>query len=163
MGRRSSLPLRVGVGLVGSVVILAIWYIRGRDTDTSVAVEGPPAAIVTQPPLTTVPAIGATTTIRPTRYVVKQGDKFYKIAYDFGITQEELLAANPSLEDPNDIKWGQTLVIPAISEQPAVPTTTTTIPKKPTVTTIPPDTTVAPTAAPPPSPPVEETATTTAA
>lgn len=49
-------------------------------------------------------------------YVVKDGDIPVTIAAQFGITVEELLAANPGI-DPNALRIGQVLIIP-----PAAPT-----------------------------------------
>lgn len=48
----------------------------------------------------------------PTVYVVASGDTLSKIAASFGITVEELLAANPQITDPNKIQIGDQIVIP---------------------------------------------------
>ena len=45
-------------------------------------------------------------------YVVHAGDNLHVIAQKFGLTIGQVLAANPSITDPNRIKVGQTLVIP---------------------------------------------------
>ncbi len=44
-------------------------------------------------------------------YTVEPGDTLSTLAREFGITVEELMAAN-DLENPNDLQEGQTLVIP---------------------------------------------------
>ena len=46
-------------------------------------------------------------------YVVQEGDIFGRIAQKHGVTQAALRAANPSLTDPNKIRVGQKLAIPA--------------------------------------------------
>jgi LysM repeat protein len=57
------------------------------------------------------PATPAATT--PQVYVIKQGDTLSKIAKKFGITVDELLAANTTtIKDPNKIGLGQQIVIP---------------------------------------------------
>ncbi|CEP67645.1 Spore coat assembly protein SafA [Moorella glycerini] len=45
-------------------------------------------------------------------YTVKSGDTMYLIARRFGITLDELIAANPQVKDPNLIYPGQVLCIP---------------------------------------------------
>ncbi|WP_406676136.1 LysM peptidoglycan-binding domain-containing protein [Moorella sp. ACPs] len=45
-------------------------------------------------------------------YTVKSGDTMYLIARRFGITLNELIAANPQIQDPNLIYPGQVLCIP---------------------------------------------------
>jgi LysM repeat protein len=44
---------------------------------------------------------------------VQEGDSLSKIAADTGTTVEELLAANPSITDPNLIQAGQTINVPS--------------------------------------------------
>ena len=50
---------------------------------------------------------------RPERYQVRQGDTLHRIAKRFNTTVATLARAN-GLSDPNDIKIGQTLVIPQL-------------------------------------------------
>ncbi len=42
-----------------------------------------------------------------------KGDTMSKIAKKFGVTVEQLQAANPQVKDPNKIKMGDPLNIPA--------------------------------------------------
>lgn len=49
----------------------------------------------------------------PLVYIIKKGDTLSKIAVAHGISLEELRAANPSIKDPNLIKEGQQITIPA--------------------------------------------------
>src|SRR5205823_12524441 len=46
-----------------------------------------------------------------TTYTVKSGDTIYRIAAKFGITTTALMKAN-DLDEPRDLRVGQTLVIP---------------------------------------------------
>ncbi len=77
------------------------------DTPAPEATEPPPTEEPAEE-LTATPATGAQT------YVVKEGDIPETIAAQFGITVEELLAANPGI-NPNNLQIGQELVIPAPS------------------------------------------------
>jgi hypothetical protein len=54
----------------------------------------------------------------PTVYVIKKGDFLNKIAAAYGISLDELLAANPDIKDPNKIVEGQQIIIPAPSQAP---------------------------------------------
>jgi nucleoid-associated protein YgaU len=49
----------------------------------------------------------------PITYVVVAGDTLSKIARKHGVTNDELLAANPQITNPNRIKVGDEIVIPA--------------------------------------------------
>jgi LysM repeat protein len=57
-------------------------------------------------------------------YVVQAGDTLSAIAERFGVTVDELVAAN-NLTDPNFLQPGQTLLIPSLIATPR-PTTTPT-------------------------------------
>jgi LysM repeat protein len=73
---------------------------------------------VAPPPATPVPT--STPVVSPTRrpdptnqsYVVRSGDTLSSIAQRFGLTLGQLMAANPTISDPNRIRVGQVLVIP---------------------------------------------------
>lgn len=78
----------------------------------------------TAPTQTAIPPASGTTT-----YVVQPGDNLFRIALRFGLTRNELAAAN-NITNQNLIFAGQTLIIPATG---TVPTTTPT-PVAPTVT-----------------------------
>lgn len=55
------------------------------------------------------------------QYVVQQGDTIFSIALRFGLTPQQVLAANPQVVDPNLILPGQVLNIPT-AVQPTPPT-----------------------------------------
>jgi hypothetical protein len=48
----------------------------------------------------------------PQVYVVKAGDNLGKIAKKYGLTIDQILAANPAIKNPNKISLGQEIVIP---------------------------------------------------
>ena len=82
----------------------------------------------TLPPIyttTTTTTLFITTTTQLKVYEVKPGDGLAKIAAQFGVTVDEMVAAN-GLADPEHIEVGQKLKIPT----PA--TTTTTVPSSTT-------------------------------
>ncbi|TFG67353.1 MAG: LysM domain-containing protein [Thermomicrobiales bacterium] len=45
-------------------------------------------------------------------YIVKPGDGLTRIATRFGLTVDEVLAANPTIKNPNKISVGQEIIIP---------------------------------------------------
>ena len=76
----------------------------------------------TLPPIittTTSTTILETTTTVPKFYTVQSGDTLDKIAAKFGVTRDELMAAN-GITDPDHVELGEELTIPA----PASATTT---------------------------------------
>jgi LysM domain len=54
-------------------------------------------------------------------YVIKQKDTLSKVATRFGITLDELLAANPDIKNPDKISIGQQIIIPLPVEDGAAP------------------------------------------
>jgi LysM repeat protein len=101
--------------LVGALVVAAlllfllptILNIGGRvqAPGTSVASPTGAAASASLEP-TPVPAP------TPHIYTIKAGDALARIARQFGLTLEQLLAANKDIKDPNRIQAGQKIVIP---------------------------------------------------
>lgn len=61
-------------------------------------------------------------------YVVKSGDTLTKIANEFDVTIEELLAANPEITNPNAISVGQPIVIPTATPAPRASATASPAP-----------------------------------
>jgi LysM repeat protein len=61
-------------------------------------------------------------------YLVRPPDTLEAIAERFGTTVEEMLAANPDIDDPEDIETGQRLVIPPTGLHPEVDIEPTTGP-----------------------------------
>ena len=66
-------------------------------------------------------------------YVVQEGDIFGRIAQKHNVSQSALLAANPSLKDPNKLHVGQKLAVPApgTGKAPAVKKTVQSTAKSP--------------------------------
>jgi LysM domain-containing protein len=48
----------------------------------------------------------------PVVYIIKKGDTLSKIAVAHGLTTDQLMAANPTIKDPNKIIIGQQIIIP---------------------------------------------------
>ena len=66
----------------------------------------PQSSLASEAPITPEPAP------TPQVYVIVAGDTISKIARQFDVTPEELLAANPQVKNPNKIKVGDELTIP---------------------------------------------------
>jgi spore coat assembly protein SafA len=58
--------------------------------------------------------------VRILEYIVQPGDTLSVIARRFGITLQQLLAANPQITDPNKIFPGQRINIPVDTTPPSV-------------------------------------------
>ena len=52
----------------------------------------------------------------PEVYVVAKGDTMSKIAKKYGVTVDEIMAANPQIKNPNKIQIGDEIVIPMAVE-----------------------------------------------
>jgi LysM repeat protein len=63
------------------------------------------------------PSVSVEPTVSPApsaeTYIVKSGDTVSGIATEFGVTPDELLAANPQITDPDKIAIGDEITIPA--------------------------------------------------
>lgn len=92
---------RVGPCLVGVLAFAVSGCLTVAPTDPT----------PTPPP---TPVITPTPTPEPTNrtYVVRSGDTLLIIAQRFGLTLGQLMAANPSITDPDRIRVGQVIVIP---------------------------------------------------
>jgi LysM repeat protein len=64
-------------------------------------------------PASSTPIPEATPFPSPLTYKIQPGDRLRQIAREFGVTVEQIMAANPEISDPNDIEVGQRIVIPA--------------------------------------------------
>lgn len=79
----------------------------------------------TAPPASPTPVASPTPSPTPEStwltYTIKLGDSLYGIASEFGITYEQLLAANPQITDPNFIRAGDIINIPPPEFEPPSP------------------------------------------
>jgi len=91
------------------LLVFAPSFLGGGSPSSSTPVGGASATPVrTQPPATATPLPAAT----PQTYTIRPGDSLFGIASRFGLTVEQLLAANPQITNPNLIQAGQVIVIP---------------------------------------------------
>jgi len=116
---RVGLPAFGGVsrlGLAAVAVILAavaLFFVGPMLLGIGSSDNGPgtptivPSAEASATPLPTEPPAPT-----PQTYVIAKGDTISKIAKKFGVTQEELLAANPQIKNPDKIGIGDEITIP---------------------------------------------------
>lgn len=67
-----------------------------------------------------------------TNYTIQKGDTLSQIAQNYGTTTQELMRLNPSVTNPNLIKYGQSINIPTTNSS-VPPPTPTTSPITPTI------------------------------
>jgi LysM repeat protein len=68
---------------------------------------------------TSTPVPTAPPSPTPFSYVVASGDTMAAVARRFGVSMEELVAANPAIKNPNQIKIGDRLIIPGAGGSPS--------------------------------------------
>ena len=91
-------------------------------TPSPTATTRPASATPAASPAISSPAISPTSQLpaNAVEYTVQTGDNLGSIARAYGITVDDLLAANPSLRDkPDSLAVGQVLAIPAATGGPA--------------------------------------------
>ncbi len=103
--------LRVEYFDAGGAASANIWWEQAASPTPT-----PTAQPTVTPPAQKTPTGGQTT------YVVRSGDTLARIAARFGVTVAAIMAANPIITNPDRIRVGQRLIIPARGTQP--PTTT---------------------------------------
>jgi len=131
--------------IVSAAVAFGVLWLWDK---THPLVNVPPAAVVAEATQTalplsfspTPPPPGATQPPPPTQnvYIVKPGDTLGSISQSFGVTVNEIMAAN-GLTNPNVVTVGQSLVIPAPGSVPptAVASTPSLLPTNPPQTPLP--------------------------
>ena len=82
---------------------------------TATVAVSPTIVIATLVPSTTTPTPTMVSTSAPGTYTVQWGDWLNKIAGQFGVSPQAILAANPGL-NPNLIYPGQVIKIPSVNE-----------------------------------------------
>ena len=110
--------MRSRAGLVAAVLALVVAGCGGSGASASPSAtpvsSSPPVQTSAAPVATPAPTpVASAATASGTTYVVKKGDTLYGIATRHKVTVKAILAANPDIKDPNFIKIGQKLVIPA--------------------------------------------------
>jgi LysM repeat protein len=123
--RERMVPFLLGalavVLLVVGLFLVVIWFTGDSppalpaflrsDTETPEPTSTPqPATATLEPSLTPEPS-ETPTPVGPLTYVVEEGDSLDSIADQFGVTIDQLIAAN-NLVDPNNIGAGSQLIIP---------------------------------------------------
>ena len=96
--------------LVAALILFAapfVLHLGGGDSGGTLASPSPSATAAGP---STRPSVAPSAAI--TTYVVKSGDTLLKIAKKFGITVDQLIAANKQIKDPNKIGVGIELKIP---------------------------------------------------
>lgn len=108
-----------GYALVGSIWQIAVLNPSGAGVMAAAQFQVASSAIVGNPPESpTVQNPPAASPSSPGVYVVQPGDTLGGIATSNGTSVEALLAANPSITDPNAIVPGQQIVIPGTGASP---------------------------------------------
>jgi LysM repeat protein len=116
MARRWLFYLAINV-FVSAATMLAVLYLWDRSKQG--AAESPFSLTGT---LGNRPTWTATPPKTPSQflYTVRQGDTLGSIAEQFKVSQDELLAVNPEISDPNSLSEGQVIRIPPSAEAEAV-------------------------------------------
>ncbi len=111
---------RLGLAVVSLIIAGAVLFFVGPML-LGIGVNGPGLGGATpspSPEITAPPSPTATPLPTPQVYVVAKGDTMSRIAKQFGVTIDEILAVNPQIKDPDKITIGDEITIPV-----AVPTT----------------------------------------
>ncbi|MFS8614291.1 LysM peptidoglycan-binding domain-containing protein, partial [Limnochorda sp.] len=61
-----------------------------------------------------IPGVAPPTCQGGTLYTIRQGDTFFRLAQRFGVTVDQLIAANPGV-DPDRLQIGQQICIPGVA------------------------------------------------
>ena len=75
---------------------------------------GSRSPIASGPAVTPIPTITPVPAPTQQTYIIKKGDTLSKVANTFGITLAELLAANPTIKNPDKVALGQQIIIPVL-------------------------------------------------
>jgi LysM repeat protein len=94
--------------LVAAIVLFSLPFLLHLGGGGGGAAITPGTSV--EPSVSTAPTEAPAAT--PQTYVIKSGDTLLKIAKKFGLTVDELLAANKQIKNPNKIAVGDELIIP---------------------------------------------------
>ncbi len=110
---------KVGVWLIVLLLVAALLFLFGPSLLGLVADDGgaaspsPSATVaITPTPVPTEPPAPT-----PQVYIVAKGDTMSKIAKKFGLTVEEILAANPQIKNADKIGIGDEITIPLATDE----------------------------------------------
>lgn len=104
--RVAVLALALGVAALALFFLPALLGFGGKDKPSA----SPSPSVVAVTPSPSPTAIPVPT---PQVYVIKQGDTLSKVAKKFGVTLDQLLAANKeTIKDPDKISVGDEIIIP---------------------------------------------------
>jgi len=100
--------------LVSAITVLIVLNLWDRRSPPEIVTPTATIDVIAQV-ASAVPTLTPTRPPSPTpnTYTVRAGDTISNIADEFGISMEELMAAN-RLQDPNELSVGQVLVIPEV-------------------------------------------------
>jgi LysM repeat protein len=102
---------RIAVGLLALVVAaVLVFMIPALFFSKAAPGASSSASASIAPSVSLVPTATAAPT--QTTYTIAKGDNLSKIAKKFGVTQAQILTANPQIKDPNKIKIGDVIIIP---------------------------------------------------
>ena len=112
-------PLLLGIAALGLAAV-ALFFLPallgvGNDDDPT---GSPTASASTPTDPTPTPEPTPTPAPTPTIHVVAEGDTLSKIAAQYGLTLEDLLAANEQITNPNRISVGDEIIIPVAEPSP---------------------------------------------
>ncbi len=134
--------------IVSAAVMLTILFVWGRvhapasptSTPSSPAPTPTPTLVVAEEAVSTptAPPVASPTPPGPLLYTVQEGDTLGVIAQTYGVSVEDLMAAN-GLTDANVLRVGQTLVVPidGLPTPTPGPTAETRLESSPTVMPLP--------------------------
>jgi hypothetical protein len=109
MARRWIFYLALNV-LVSAATMLGVLYFWNRAHQTAAIIVSTPTGQMPHGDLPPLPTVNSTAT--PFLYTVKTGDTLGKIAEQFGVSVDELVAIN-NITDPDWLEPGMQLIIPA--------------------------------------------------
>jgi LysM repeat protein len=108
------LPRIVVTAGVIALLAVALFFLPGI---LNIGGTSAPPAASTSPSAAAQESVAPTEQPAPTPkvYTIKKGDTLLKVARANGLTLEELLAANPTIKNPNKVSEGQQIIIPVPS------------------------------------------------
>lgn len=108
------------IGLLIIALFVGLLFVESIRTDDAPVIirqtPTPPLLDITAIPVTdfsTPELLIGTPTPDTTLYLIQPGDTLYGIALAYGTTIEAIVAANPTLANPNDLDVGQEIRLPS--------------------------------------------------